>query len=62
MCPEPDFGFQYRRMIEYYRLSPEISARQRETILERYFAGQRAARQPGSGARITRKEKGDRNP
>ena len=62
MCPEPNFGFQYRCLIEHYRLSPEISTRQRDTILERYFAGQRPARQPGSGARTASKEKGERNP
>lgn len=44
MCPEPDFGLQYRSLIESYRLAPEISARQLEQILKQFFARRRAVR------------------
>ena len=40
MCPEPDFGFQYRSLIETYRLAPETSKRQCLTILDRLAAVQ----------------------
>ena len=35
MCPEPDFGMQYRWMIESYRLSPEVLRGQLDSILSR---------------------------
>ena len=37
MCPEPDFGLCYHRLMEYYRPSTEVSSRQLSGILERYF-------------------------
>ena len=35
MCPEPEFGMQYRRMIEVYRLPPEVLRGQLASILSR---------------------------
>jgi hypothetical protein len=37
MCPEPEFGPEYRALIESYRLAPEVAAGQLDTILERFF-------------------------
>lgn len=41
MCPEPEFGLEYRALIETYRLAPEAAAGQLETILERFFSNDR---------------------
>ena len=38
MCPEPDFGWTYRSLIASYRLAPELSARQLDAILARFYA------------------------
>lgn len=38
MCPEPEFGLFYHRLIEYYRPSPEASSEQLVEILEQHFA------------------------
>ncbi len=35
MCPEPDFGMEYRQMIATYRLSPEVFRGQLDAILSR---------------------------
>lgn len=37
MCPEPDFSWQYRSLIQSYRLTPETSSRQLEAILRRFY-------------------------
>ena len=37
MCPEPEFGQEYRALIESYRLTPEAAANQLDTILDRFF-------------------------
>lgn len=37
MCPEPEFGLCYHRLIEYYRPSPEDACQQLAAILERHF-------------------------
>ena len=39
MCPEPNFSWQYRRLVEAYRLTPEADAWQLKRILERVDAG-----------------------
>jgi len=54
MCLEPDFGLQYRSLIESYRLAPEISERQLDRILKKYFA----ARPPSHGTDSKSKPKG----
>lgn len=38
MCPEPDFYFLYRSLIESYRIVPEAAAAQLDEILERFFS------------------------
>lgn len=38
MCPEPDFYFLYRSLIESYRIVPETAAAQLDEILERLFS------------------------
>ena len=37
MCPEPEFGPEYRALIETYRLTPEAAAYQLDMILEHFF-------------------------
>ena len=38
MCPEPDFSWTYRSLIASYRLAPELSARQLDAILARFYS------------------------
>ena len=46
MCPRQDFGFEYRSLIETYRLAPETSKRQCLTILDRLAAVQGRYQKP----------------
>ena len=46
MCPRPDFGFEYRSLIETYRLAPETSKRQCLSILDRLAAVQGRHQKP----------------
>ena len=38
MCPESDFGREYRALIKTYRLTPEAAACQMDMILDRFFS------------------------
>lgn len=38
MCPEPEFGLEYRALIETYRLAPEAAECQLDTILKRFYS------------------------
>lgn len=49
MYPEPKFGLEYRALIETYRLAPEASFCQLESILERFFLDRRRSGTSDSG-------------
>lgn len=54
MYPEPDFYFQFRSLIESYRIAPEAAAAQLDVILERFFSEET----PESGRRRTNQSGG----
>ena len=61
MLTESGFAWQYRSLIEYYRLTPELSVRQRERILDRFLIGERG---PGrrNGNKTAETPEGEQKP
>ena len=38
VCSEPDFDWQFRRLMQAYCMGPELSVRQLDEILTRFFS------------------------